>query len=97
MRQSFKKDPYEEFAIVVDFSENFGTGEAISTKTVVGYDSDGTVVTSSIIASSAIVPDTQVSVEVKGGASGEWFTITVQCVTSIGAKWELDIIMEVRD
>lgn len=95
---SFTKQPYEQFTIKADFGNNFATGETISSKTVTAVDKDGNDVTDTIIDSSAIVGDDQVSAVVKGGtSSASYYTITFKCVTSTGAQWQLNVSMLVKD
>lgn len=97
MNPMFRKEPSEQFTITVDFSNNFGVGEAISTKDVKAYDSDGEPVTADIIDSSAISGDDQVDIVVKGGTDQENYEIVTKVVTNASAEWELDITMEVSD
>ena len=92
---TFTKQPYEEFTIKADFGNNFTTGEPIDTKTVTAVDQSGADATSTVIDSSAIVGDDQVSAVVKAGTDGNVYTITFRCVTSEGHKWELDVYMVV--
>lgn len=95
---TFTKQPYEEFEVAVDFSENMETDEVISSKTVTAVDKDDEDVTATIIASSAIEGTNQVSAVVKAGtSSASYYTITFKCVTSTGAKWQLDVSMKVTD
>ncbi len=90
----FTKEVYEAFMIKADFSNNFETGETISTHTVTAVDKDGTEVTSTVIGATAIVGDDQVSAMVQNGtAEASYYTITFRCTTSTGSAWQLDVSM----
>ncbi len=93
------KSPYEQFAVSVDFSADIGTGNSIASITAVTATSNlsGLDSTAEVIAASpapAIV-GTAVSLTVLSGVVGERHTISVQIVSSIGEKYQGDIILEI--
>lgn len=93
----FVKEAYEAFSIKADFGNNFITGETIASIDVSAVNKDGIDVTSSILGTSLIVGDDQVSVIVQAGsASASYYTITFKCITSTDAQWQLDVSMKVE-
>jgi len=95
MSKYFEKQPDEIYSFSVDFGDVLDTDETISSKSAIAIDlSDNTIVTSTVIESSAIDGDS-VTVKVKDGLDGESFKITVKATTSLLNTFEEDIIMNI--
>jgi len=100
--EEFSKQPYEEYAIGVEFSAVVDTDEEsvlLSSSSVTCVDASGEEDTSVYISGSFDVQtDTILRVRIKDGAeSNSPYKFTFKCVTSEGNKWEKDIQMNVRD
>ena len=95
------KNPFEQFAVSLDFSNDVGAGNTLSsisavtaTSNLTGQDSTAEVIATApepAISSSG----TAVVFEVCGGVVGETHTISVQIVSSIGEKYQGDMTLRI--
>lgn len=96
----FTKQPYEEFSISTDFSNNMLDGETITGQTVTVVDNTMVDVSSTITNQTSVSNNgtSEVIVLVRGGTkAASPYKITFRCTTSLGHKWEHDIQMTVKD
>lgn len=101
----FRKQPFEEFDIAVDFASlRLESGESITVTTVTAVKcSDDTDATSDIIDSDSEAAGV-VTIAVKNGVSvddnsefaPQRYKITTRVTTDAGSQYEHDVIMEVR-
>ena len=93
----FSKQPYEEFTISVPFGKNMVTGETITTQTAIAVDTDAVDASSAVLKADTLSNTGQtVTVLVRAGEVAKSpYQITIRCVTSLGHKWEKDIVMKV--
>ena len=97
--EEFTKQSYEAYTIAGDFSENMATGETITSQTVTCIDDLEADVTSTILASPAIVGQT-VTVLVQAGSeevSPYIITFRVETSSSSTHKWEIDVKMIITE
>lgn len=93
----FTKQVSEEFIIVTDFTNDLGSGETISSVAVTAIRlSDGSDLTSSIIELSQ-KSSKKVLVGVQNGEDGELYRIVVKIQTSLGYKFQKNILMKVKE
>jgi len=95
------KSPYEQFGVSLDFSEDIGAGNTLTSinavtaiNTLTQANSTAEVIAASpapAISSSG----TAVVFEVTGGVVGETHLISVQIVSSIGEKYQGDVTLRV--
>ena len=90
----FKKQVSEIVPISVDFTNLLATSETVASMTAVATDTDGTVVTSTIIDSNSITTPI-CYVTVKAGTSGTRYTITIVATTSSSNVYEEDVFLDV--
>lgn len=99
--ESFTKQPYEEFMIAGDFSKVLEDTETITlaTSTVTAVNkSTGDDTSSAVLdASTKEVDGSQLRCRCKAGLTGEQHKITFRAVTSEENKWEIDVIMKVKE
>jgi hypothetical protein len=95
------KNPYEQFSVSLDFSNDVGAGNTIASINAVtaisnltGLDSTAEVVAATP-APSVSSSGTAVAFDVTGGVAGETHTISVQVVSSIGEKYQGEITLRV--
>lgn len=99
----FTKQSYESFTVAANFSNNMASDETITSQTVVAIDSNGLDSSTIVLEQASVSNDGsfKVLVLVKDGTqvlSGkDGYKITFKAVTSIGHKWELDIMMKVKE
>ena len=96
----FEKQPWEEFSIWGDFIDNKETGETadLVTSSVVAEDKDGTDVSTTVLDQTTIaVSGTRLEIKVRAGtASVSPYKITFKIGTSLGNKWEVDVMMKIK-
>lgn len=96
----FSKQSSEILSIKIEFKNcsSILDGDTLSTKTIsatnVLY---GTDVTSSIVSASAIQDDNSVIVICKDGLDNNNYKITGKVTTGLGYKYQIDVLMSVRD
>jgi hypothetical protein len=99
--ESFTKQPYEEFMIAGDFTQVLESTETIvvGTSTVTATDKSTGEDTSATVldASTKEVDGTQLRCRCRAGLTGEQHKITFRAVTSEENKWEIDVIMKVKE
>jgi len=94
------KCPFEQFDVSLDFSNDVGAGNTITSISAVaaisnltGEDSTAEVIAAAPPAISG--SGTAVVFEVCGGVVGETHTISVQIVSSIGEKYQGDVTLRI--
>ena len=93
----FSKQVSEEFVVTTDFSNDLGSSETISSITVSAIRlSDGSDLTSSVIEFSQ-KSSKKVLVGVQNGVDGELYRIVIKIQTSIGYKFQKNILMKVKE
>ena len=96
-RNYFTKQPWGRKTFTVDFGQVLGSGGTVSENDVNATDSSGTSVNTIILAGSTFTRAGVVTVGVKGGSSGEVYTITSQVSAAVLApsgvskRYEADI------
>ena len=101
--EEFEKQGYEEFTIKADFSENMNigdvTGETITSQTVTAVDNADTVSDAIVLVQASITAGAEdVSVLCRAGTEAlEPYKLTFKCETSLNHKWELDVLMKIRE
>lgn len=97
----FEKQEYEEFVIAGEYEDVMTTGETITdgTSTVTAIDKDGNDVSSTILEQSTKTVDgTQLQMRCKAGTyAASPYQITFKAVMSTLNKWEVDVIMWVKE
>ena len=95
------KNPYEQFGVSLDFSNDVGAGNTIASINAVtaisnltGLDSTSEVI-AAMPAPSISSSGTAVAFEVTAGVPGETHTVFVQVVSSIGEKYQGEITLRV--
>jgi hypothetical protein len=106
------KQPSEQFPVGFNFVNYLASGEEISSVVVsAAKESDGSDATATIIEGSAQVGDvasdnktftanpsgTWVAITIKGGTDGIRYKITLKITTSVGSKFEVDVILPVKE
>ena len=95
------KSPYEQFGVSLDFSEDIGAGNTITSISAVTAVNNLTQANSTAeVIAAAPVPSisasgTAVAFEVTGGVVGETHLISVQIVSSVGEKYQGDVTLRV--
>ncbi len=95
---TFYKQPYEEFPVSVDFSENMAEAETIIAQTISAVDNVEADATADVL--SAPENDGAFGALIKVLAGTELlspYKITFRIITSEGNKWELDILMKIKE
>jgi len=94
-----EKQSYEEYTIAVSFAENMIAGETISSQTATAIDKAGEDKTSIVISTPSLANSGQkVTLLIKGGIQAESpYKLTIRCVTSLGHKWEKDILLKIKE
>lgn len=77
----------------VDFDEDCGTGETISTATVTVETITGD--TSALVAGAAVIDGTKVSAQFSGGSDGNSYHVQILAVSSAGATYDGDFTINV--
>jgi hypothetical protein len=97
--ESFSKQPYEEFVIAGEFSSVLETGETLLNPTMTAVNKKTGVDTSSEVIESGTVAvsGSQVVGRVKAGVDKEQHKITIRTETSLSNKWEIDVIMKIKE
>jgi hypothetical protein len=97
--ESFTKQPYEEFVIAGEFSAVLAVAETISTPLMTAINKKtGTDTTATVIeAGTVAVNGTRVQARCKAGADKETHKITIRAETSDQNKWEIDVLMKVKE
>jgi hypothetical protein len=97
---TFSKQPYEEFTIYADFSQNLLEDEVVSSQTVTITDKSNVNVSSTVSSQASVRNDgaSKVSVLVRAGSVADSpYKITFQCITSLSHKWDHDVQMIVQE
>lgn len=91
------KQPYEEYFIQFDFSNDLGSSEEIDTINVSAVDmSDDSDVTGTLTdATQQANTTTAVNVWIRAGTSGSEYKVTCKIVGNAGSKYELEGILPV--
>jgi len=93
----FTKQVSEEFVVITDFSNDLASGETISSSEVSAIRlSDGSDLTSNIIEFSQ-KSSKKILVGVMNGTDGELYRITIKVQTSLGYKFQKNLIMKVQE
>ena len=97
--EEFSKQPYEEFVIAGEFSSVLATEETLSTPTMTAINKKTGVDTSAAVieGGTVAVSGSQVIGRVKAGATKETHKITIRTETSDSNKWEIDVLMKVKE
>ena len=97
--ETFTKQPYEEFTIAGEFSAVLEVGETLSTPVVSAMNKKTLADTTTDVTDqgSVVVDGTQVKVLVKAGVTKDTHKITIQTETSNSHKWEIDVLMKVKE
>ena len=108
-RADIRKQPWEEYPIGADFSDDYETGEAIAlaTSVVIAIDlSDGSTVTTVKDGDPfrATNPDysnaktnAMLCQKIKGGSSGDRYKFTFRGVSNLGNRFEKDIFVKIAE
>lgn len=95
--ESFSKMPSSEFLIKHDFTEELEDGDTISTVTVTATKtSDDSDATADVIETS-VIEDDSIFAGIMGGSAGYDYRISIKIATTLGYKYQKDIMMEVRN
>lgn len=97
--ESFVKQPYEEWAIAVNFTNRLPSGSTIATMVVSAVkESDNSNASSDVLdATTATINSNIVTVGVKGGSNAEDYIISFRGTLTPSGKVEADVRMKVRD
>lgn len=97
--ERFEKKSYEEFTIETDFSQNLFRNTIIIKSDIFVYNNTGENVTDEIIKQNSLYNDDfSVFADVKSGNSfNSPYKIIFRCETSVGDRWEHQIMMTVND
>jgi hypothetical protein len=94
----FYKQPYEEFPISVDFSENMVSDETILSHAISAVDNASADASADVLSTDSNDGAFIASVQVVAGVESlSPYKITFRVVTSEGNKWEKDILMRVKE
>jgi hypothetical protein len=96
--------PYESFIPTGKFSNVMETGETISEKYVTAVDSDGEDATADVLAGNVTIYNDdddnpwKIGDRFSGGvAASSPYKLTFRIVTSLANKWEVDMLVEVKE
>ncbi len=94
----FTKQPYEEFPISVDFSENMATDETVLTQTITAMDKDGVNASADVLSTQENDGAFEALVQVVAGTEAlSPYKVTFRVLTSEGNKWEHDVNMKIKE
>lgn len=92
-----EKQVSDEFTIRNDFSDDFESGDTISTRTVTAVkQSDLSTSTSTVIQGSSI-ENPYIYAGVKGGANGDYHKVSIKIVSASGYKYEKLVMLSVKE
>mgnify|MGYP001561477396 CR=1 FL=1 len=98
-----QKQPSEKFSILMDFTNRLNDEDVRYDDIIATHDitvirkSDGVVVTGSIVFGSALEGVEKVKVGVQGGINNEKYQIVNRIVSVQGYKYQMDVLMSVRE
>ena len=97
--ESFSKQPYEQFVIAGEFEAVLLTGETLQNPTMTAINKATDADTSTVVIEQATVAisGTQVIGRVRAGVDGETHKITIRTETIDDNKWEVDVLMKVKE
>ncbi len=93
---SLEKQPAEKLTIGIDFANDLGDGETISSAVITAIDlSDGSDAGSIILDGTENISGSVVSQKIKAGDDDSRYKITIKATTSAPHVFEADVIMTV--
>lgn len=102
-RFELEKQPAEKITVSVDFAEDLGGSETISSTEILAIDlSDGSNASSTILEGTAQIVDgdqtaSSIAQKVKAGSNGKRYKITLRATTSASHVFEADVFMVIRE